>query len=134
MVFRFLLIAMFLAVGSLPEAIASDVSGVRQIEVTHSHDEASHDHDHEHSDGDHHHHGDEPISTTDSQVTSIPHSPDEAHTHTHQIIIVGIQALFPTSNTLVFNDFLIAKFPFPRDLSIPLSQSLGSIFRPPKSA
>lgn len=133
--FRFILTMIFLAVSSLPEFISSDFSGVRQIEVTHSHAESDHHHDHNDADHDHHHHDEQASNhSTEAQVDSTQHAADTAHSHTHQIVLVGIQALVSNPNYVLVSIYQIVKFPFPKDLLIPSSQDLGSIFRPPISA
>lgn len=135
-VFRFVLAMIFLAVASMPDFIASEFSGVRQIEFTHTHAEHGHHHDHdytEHSES-HHHDEDSLDESDDVQMEATQHASDSSNSHTHQVVLVGIHALLSYSDNVLSNNYQTPKFPFPKDLVVPLSQDLASIFRPPISA
>jgi hypothetical protein len=120
----------FLVVGSLPEAITSDVSGVRQIEITHTHlEDHHHEHEFEHSDDEHEH--DQHSSVADSESEVSDEASEGSHSHSHEVLLVGIQALFEENKDVFLSDYTIDKFPYPQDLETPLSLNLGSIFRPP---
>lgn len=124
--FRFILTAVFLLVGSMPEFIVSDVSGVREIQVIHNHDKADHSHERTHESkvtGHNYHHHHEDQASDQAQESS--------DSHTHEILLVGIQALVANASDIFGSTYQIIKFPFPRDLPTPLSWNLGSIFRPP---